>query len=327
MAERPHPQIEVLAFGGHGARGNSHDGPAGNDAQEAHGVAERIFALARPGDASRGPGEPYADERDAHAEQASTALEPDEETDGGHEEPWSANGERRRLDSRARPLAALAVERTDGQATERHRQPRHRADVAEDRARLDEVDGHRGEDDGRVGAGPAIEQARDEGVRGQDAEQPPEGQRKSAGPLVQAEELEAERDRRERELRSPEVVKVRQRVVRPLEREVARVVEVERDAAREVRDVQLVGIPEAAPRQRRQHEEEERGDGRRHRERRPLPPGPCGLGRPVRRGRGALDWLFFASRFRARSRRSRVFRHGRGTLLPRSAAAQPRLSC
>ena len=82
---------------------------------------------------------------------------------------------------------------------------------------------------------------------------------------------------------------MRQRVVRALEGEVARAVEVERDAAREVGDVELVGVPEAAPRQRRQDEEEERRDGGRHRERRPAfhaAPMRAAVG-PCRRGRGA----------------------------------------
>ncbi len=106
---------------------------------------------------------------------------------------------------------------------------------------------------------------------------------------MEAEELEAERDRRERELRPPEIVEVRQRVVGPLEREVPGAVEVERDATRQVGDVELVGIPQAAPRQRRQDEEEERRDRGRHRERCPAPRRVGRFGRP----RGRARWACF----------------------------------
>src|ERR1019366_5520188 len=128
-------------------------------------------------------------------------------------------------------------------------------------------------DDRRVGARPPVEQARDERVRREDAEQPPESQRQATGPFVQTEQLETQRDRRERQLRTAEIVQVRQRVVGPLENEARRTVEVERDATREVGDVELVGVPQAARRQRRKQEEQEGRDGCRDRERGPARPG------------------------------------------------------
>ena len=74
------------------------------------------------------------------------------------------------------------------------------------------------------------------------------------------------------QLRAPEVVQVRERVVRALEREVRGAVEVQRDPAREVGDVELVRIPEARPRERRQDEEEEHRQRERDRERQPARP-------------------------------------------------------
>ncbi len=95
-----------------------------------------------------------------------------------------------------------------------------------------------------------------------DADDAPERERQPPRPLVEAEELEAERHRRERELGSAEIVQVRKGVVGADERETVGMEEVQREAAREIGDVELVRIPEPALRERRQHEEKERREDR-----------------------------------------------------------------
>ncbi len=228
------------------------------------------------------PRQAHREQRHGEAEQPSPALEAHEEAHPRHAQPRRA-----RLEGRGPRV--VAVERRDREATERHGEPRHRADVAQHRPRLDEVERHRRQGDGRVDAGPPVEEARDERVRREHAEQTPEGERQPPGPLVQAEELEAQGDRRERELRAAEIVQVREASCRPRRgRGGSRGRGCKRDASRQVGDVQLVGVPQAVARERGDGEEEQRRDGRGHRQRNPAPIGPTlGRGSPGER-RGAL---------------------------------------
>ena len=108
----------------------------------------------------------------------------------------------------------------DQEAAERHCERAHDDDVSEHRAGLHEVERHGRERDRRKEPRAAIDQSADERVRGEDPEQAPEGERRPAGPLVQAEVTKPERDRRERELRTAEIIQVRQGVVCAVEHQV-----------------------------------------------------------------------------------------------------------
>ena len=256
------PQVEVFRLGGDRAHGHRGDAHARNEGYRSHDVPDSIRRAMPRRDSPDAPCETHREQRYGEAQQSSPALEAHEEAHGRHPQPRRARLERRRT-------GVVAIERRDRQPAERHGEPRHRADVAQHGAGLHEVERHGGQHDRRIDAGPAIEEPRDERVRCKDAEEAPEGQGQPPGPLVQTEELEAERDRRERELRATEIVEVRQRIVRAVEREVARVEQVVRDATRQIGDVQLVGVPQAVASERRDGEEEQRGDGRGHRKRSP----------------------------------------------------------
>jgi hypothetical protein len=107
----------------------------------------------------------------------------------------------------------LSVEGGHREAAEGHREPCHRANVAHHRSRLDEIERHRRQYNRRVNAGAPVEKTSDERIRRKHSEHAPKCKRESSRPLLEAEQLEPQSDRRKRELWTTEIVQVGQRVV------------------------------------------------------------------------------------------------------------------
>ena len=199
----------------------------------------------------------------------------------------ASHGRRARQDRR-RPLL-VAIEHGDREPAEGHRQRRHRHDVAEHRAGLNEVERRRREDDRREDPCPLVDEAGDERVRREHAGHAPERERRAAGPLMEAEDPKADRHRVERELGAAEIVQVGERVVRAVESQALRAEDVQRQAPGQVGHVELERVPEAALGERGEEEEEgdreEGGDA----ERGPAPPAGRRLRRPRRAARGLVE--------------------------------------
>src|SRR5262249_35862498 len=86
-------------------------------------------------------------------------------------------------------------------------------------------------------------------------EERPERERQATRPLPQPEESQAERDARERKLALPELTRGRNGIVRAVDDELLAAEQSDRNPAREIGDVELVRLPDAA---RGYHPEEAR---------------------------------------------------------------------
>ena len=140
VAQRTYPHVEILALGSDRPHGHDDDHGTRDHGRSAHRIPHGVSAAGRRGHPGRTPREADPEQRDAQPEQAAAALEPDEHTDGRHDQPRRALAQAGGSHGRPRPLRGCRSKARHREATEGHRQARHRADVAQHRARLDEVE-------------------------------------------------------------------------------------------------------------------------------------------------------------------------------------------
>ena len=117
------------------------------------------------------------------------------------------------------PANEEEIEECHEEATDGHGETRNGDDIAEHRARLHGEERHGNERCGSEDAGASIDETREEAVGRKEREEPPDGERETPCPVVKTEELEAKCDRRERQLGTPKIIQVRQRIVRIVEGE------------------------------------------------------------------------------------------------------------